>query len=199
MRLFFLMAALVQAACAHLDPQAPSPVPLVDHVDLERFAGPWYLIAHIPTERDRRAHNAVEIYTPQPDGRVEMVYSNRLGGFDGEPKIMTPTGHPVAGSGNALWGIRFEVPGLGLPWPPLYQYRISHLEPDYSVMIVARSKRDFVWIFSRQPQMSDAELDSYRALVAAWGYDLSQLSRVPQCWPPGVSPGPRPPPAVSDC
>ena len=192
-------AMLLLAACANLDPRAPSPVPTVAAVDLDRFAGPWYLIAHIATERDREAHNAVETYQPQADGSVSMVYTNRLGGFDGEPKRMTPTGFPVAGSGNALWGIRFQLPGTAISWPFLYEYRISHLEPDYSVMIVARSRLDFLWLFSRQPSMSAAQFAGYQQMIAEWGYAPEALLRVPQCWPAGVQPGPVPPPALPDC
>lgn len=177
------LAALFLSACANLNPRAPSAAPLAGPVDLDRFAGDWYLIAHIPTERDREAHNAIEHYAPQPDGSVAMTYTNRLGGFDGTPKKMTPTGYPVAGSGNALWGIRFQLPGTPIPWPFLYEYRISHLEPDYSVMIVARSKLDFLWLFAREPAMSDAELSRYRDLMAGWGYDTTKLARVPQRWP----------------
>jgi apolipoprotein D and lipocalin family protein len=169
-------------ACTHLEPHAPSPVPLAGPVDLQRFAGDWYLIAHIPTERDRTAHNAIEHYAPRADGSVAMTYSNRLGGFDGRPKKMTPTGYPVPDSGNALWGIRFQVPGTPLPWPFLYEYRIAHLEPDYSVMIVARSKLDYLWLFAREPQMDVAAFERYRRLIASWGYDDSRLLRVPQRW-----------------
>lgn len=185
-RLKLLLAALsglLLAGCAHLDPRAPSPVPLAGPVDLQRFAGDWYLIAHIPTDRDRDAHNAIENYRPLADGRIAMTYSNRLGGFDGRPKRMTPTGYPVPGSGNALWGIRFQIPGTGLPWPLRYEYRIAHLEPDYSVMIVARSPLDFLWLFARQPTLGEAALAGYRQRIASWGYDPARLLPVPQHWP----------------
>jgi apolipoprotein D and lipocalin family protein len=177
-----IVLSLWLSACANLDPRAPSPVPLAGPVDLERFAGDWYLIAHIPTERDREAHNAIENYQPRPDGSVAMVYTNRLGGFDGKPKKMTPTGFPVAGSGNALWGIRFQIPGTVIPWPFLYEYRVAWLEPDYSAMIVARSKLDYLWLFAREPQMDDQRLEGYRQRMADWGYDTTRLLRVPQRW-----------------
>jgi apolipoprotein D and lipocalin family protein len=152
-------------------------------VDLQRFSGDWYLIAHIPTDRDRQAHNAVENYLLEADGSVAMTYTNRLGGFDGMPKRMTPTGYPVEGSGNALWGIRFLIPGLSLPWPFRFEYRIAYLAPDYSEMVVARSRLDFLWLFARRPQMSDADLARHAERMAAWGYDVSKLERVPQRWP----------------
>lgn len=157
---------------------APMAVPLVAAVDLPRYMGDWYLISHIPTDRDREAHNAIENYRLNEDGSIATTYTNRLGGFDGKPKRMTPTCYVVEGSGNALWGVRFAW-----YWPFKYEYRISHLEPDYSVTIVARSKRDYVWLFSRKPQMSDEDLARYTTLMASWGYDTRKLLRVPQQWP----------------
>jgi apolipoprotein D and lipocalin family protein len=35
----------------------------VNYVDIERFMGPWYVIASIPTVLEKGAHNAVETYT----------------------------------------------------------------------------------------------------------------------------------------
>lgn len=167
-----------QSGCASRPLSKALPVPLATSVDLQRYAGDWYLIAHIPTSRDVGAHNAQENYTVRPDGRINITYRNRLGGFDGRPKLMTPLAHVVEGSGNALWHVIF-----GWYWPWHYEYRIAHLEPDYSTAIVARSKRDFMWLFSRSPQMGEADLARYRELLASWGYDVSRIERVPQQWP----------------
>ena len=155
----------------------PPPVPLAASVDLPRFMGDWYVIAHIPPTADRDAYNGVENYA-LVDGRVETTYRRRLGSFDAPEKIETPTGYVKEGSGNALWGMRFWW------WFPIkLEYRISHVEPDYSVTIIGRSKRDYVWLMSRKPEMSDSDYERYRALIAGWGYDTSKLVRVPQRWP----------------
>lgn len=156
----------------------PLPVPLASEVDLNRYMGDWYLIAHIPTSRDGGAHNAQENYALDADGRITITYRNRLGGFDGRKKLMTPKASVVEGSNNAEWRVVF-----GWYWPFRYEYRIAHLEPDYSAVIVARSQRDFLWLFSRAPQMSEAELARYTQIAASWGYDVSKLERVPQQWP----------------
>jgi apolipoprotein D and lipocalin family protein len=155
----------------------PPPVPLAASVDLPRFMGDWYVIAHIAPDADRDAHNAVEHYE-LVDGRVETTYRRRPGGFEAPEKIETPVGYVREGSGNALWGMRFWW------WFPIrLEFRIAHLEPDYSVTIIGRSRRDYVWLMSRTPQMSDADYERYRALIASWGYDTSELVRVPQRWP----------------
>ncbi|MGQ0700858.1 MAG: lipocalin family protein [Panacagrimonas sp.] len=178
LRTVVLLWGLTTSACATFSASTPSPVPLAPAVDLQRYAGDWYLIAHIPTSRDVEAHNAQENYAIRPDGSVGITYRNRLGGFDGKHKLMTPTAYVIENSNNALWGVRF-----GWYWPFVYEYRIAHVEPDYSVVVVARSKRDFVWLFSRTPQMDDTELARYAGLMKGWGYDVATLMRVPQQWP----------------
>lgn len=180
--LTLLIVALL-GACAGVQLRPDSSVPLAPAVELDRYMGDWYVIAHIPTDRDRTAHNAMENYTRNPDGSIATTYRNRLGGYGGQKKVLTPTAFVVPGTGNALWGMRFEIPGTRLPWPAQFEYRIAHLEPDYSVTIIARSQKDFLWLFGRQPQMADAVLARYTRLIASWGYDSTQLLRVPQQWP----------------
>lgn len=176
--LFLLLACPMLATVPRLATAAdPVPVPLAASVDLPRFMGDWYVIAHIPPDADRDAHNAVEHYD-LVEGGVQTTYRRRPGGFDAPEKIERPFGYVREGSNNALWGMRFWW------WFPIrLEYRISHLEPDYSVTIIARSRRDYVWLMSRTPQMSDADYERYRALIASWGYDTSKLVRIPQRWP----------------
>ncbi|REN17054.1 hypothetical protein DSI35_02885, partial [Mycobacterium tuberculosis] len=45
------------------------PIPPVAHVDVPRFMGDWYVIAHIPSRPEREAFDAVESYALRPDGR----------------------------------------------------------------------------------------------------------------------------------
>lgn len=161
------------AGCLAVPNRPDSPVPLAKDVDLPRFMGDWYVIAHIPTFNDRDPYNALEQYRLAEDGTIETTYTANKGGFDGKFKKMTPTGHVVPGTGNALWGMQF------LPLVRA-EYRIAYLEADYSVMIVGRSKLDYVWLMSRKPIMSEADIGNYSRLIASWGYDLGKLQRVPQ-------------------
>jgi apolipoprotein D and lipocalin family protein len=65
-------------------------------------------------------------------------------------------------------------------WPLQQQYVICHLEPDYSVAIVARDARDYVWILAREPEMDDRRFAAYRQQIEAIGYDMTKFSRYPQ-------------------
>jgi apolipoprotein D and lipocalin family protein len=147
----------------------------VPNVDLERFMGDWYVVAHIPTFLERDAYNAVESYRLSPDGTVATTFSFREGGFDGEEKRYRPTGFVSDKSTNAVWGMQFI-------WPIKADYRIVHLTPDYGVTVIARQKRDYVWVMARTPEIPEAEYDDLVRRIAAWGYDTSALRRVPQRW-----------------
>jgi len=147
----------------------------VDRVDLDRFMGDWYVIAHIPTFIEDEAYNAVESYELDDDGTVATTFTFRQGGFDGELKTYNPRGFPDADSGNAVWGMRFV-------WPIKADYRIVYLDEAYSVTIIGRNKRDYVWLMAREPDMPQARYDELVARIADMGYDLSGLRKVPQRW-----------------
>lgn len=153
-----------------------TPIPTVPQVDLPRFMGDWYVIADIPARPERNAYNEVESYAPRPDGRVQTTLRFREGGFDGEIKTMHPVGTVLPQTGNARWNMQFI-------WPFQAEYVIAYLDPDYRSTIIGRSKRDYVWIMARTPQLTAAQYDNLVSEVRKLGYDTSLLRKVPQQWP----------------
>lgn len=166
---------LLLTACSTM-PQQKNSVPLVPNVDVPRFMGDWYVIAYVPTFIDRGGHNQVESYKLNDDGTIATTFRFRADRFDGKLKTYHPKGFVREGTGNALWGMQFV-------WPIKGEYRIAYLEPDYSATIVARSKRDYVWLLARTPDMSDAQFQRHMRRIREMGYDLSKVQRVPQRWP----------------
>ncbi len=164
------MAALV-AGCGSRPPELEP----VDHVDLERFMGDWYVIANIPTFLEKGAHNAVETYTLNEDGTVATRFTYRDGAFDGKEKEYNPKGFVKDDGSNALWGMRFI-------WPIKADYRIVYLTPDYSQTIIGRNKRDFVWVMARTPSIPEADYAAIVERIDSMGYDVTKLSKVPQRW-----------------
>jgi apolipoprotein D and lipocalin family protein len=67
-------------------------------------------------------------------------------------------------------------------WPLKSDYRIAYLNADYSQTVIARSKRDYVWIMARTPTIPDADYQRLLQFVADQGYDLSLVQKVPQRW-----------------
>lgn len=171
----FLAAA---AACGALlaggcKDAAHPPLALAQDVDLRRFMGDWYVIANIPTLLERGAHAAVESYRIADDGSVATTFTFRKDGFDGEEKRYTPRGFVREGSGNAIWGMQFI-------WPVKADYRIAWLDPGYTVTVIGREARDYVWIMARSPSIPESQYRELVRFLAGEGYDVSKLRKVPQ-------------------
>jgi len=147
----------------------------VEHVDLPRFMGAWYVQASIPTFLEKGAYNAVESYALNPDGTIATTFTFHKGSFDGPVKTMKPRGF-VRDATNAVWGMQFI-------WPIKAEYRIAYLDEAYSQVVIARSARDYVWIMSRTPQLPAADYQHLVDFVSGLGYDATKLQRVPQRWP----------------
>lgn len=152
---------------------AHPPITLASKVDLPRFMGDWYVIANIPTFIEEGAHNAVESYRLQPDGTIATTFTFRAGSFDGPLKRYQPTGFVLDPTSNAVWGMRFV-------WPIKADYRIAYLSPDYRQTVIARQARDYVWIMAREPSIPEADYQALLDFVAAQGYDIAKVRRVPQ-------------------
>jgi apolipoprotein D and lipocalin family protein len=165
-------AVTLVAGCASGSGKAGAPVPLASDVDIPRYMGAWYVIANIPTWPERGARDAVETYTQAPDGHIGIDFRYRKQEGDGELKRMGSKGF-VSEQDKAIWGVQFV-------WPIKADYRIAYVEPDYSQTIVAREKRDYVWIMARTPAIPEERYQALVARVAAMGYDVSKLQRVPQ-------------------
>lgn len=148
----------------------------VDYVNLERFMGDWYVIANIPTFLEKGAHNAVETYALNDDGTIATTFTFREDSFDGELKEFTPKGFIKNEETNALWGMRFI-------WPIKADYRIIWLDEAYSMTIIGRNKRDYVWLMAREPEISEEKYQELVDFIASVGYDTSELQKVPQRWP----------------
>jgi apolipoprotein D and lipocalin family protein len=168
------MAALLSVTASGCAGNQP-PIETVPYVDLERFMGDWYVIANIPTFLEKGAHNAVESYALNDDGTIATTFVFRKDSFDGETKTYSPKAFVTDTESNAIWGMRFV-------WPIKADYRIAFLDEDYSRTVIARNKRDFVWIMARTPSISDSEYAELVELIESLGYDTSKLRRVPQQW-----------------
>ncbi len=171
------LSLLLLAGCQSVPRE---PITTVERLDLERFMGDWYVIANIPTFLERGAHNAVESYRLEPDGRIATRFRFRAGDFAGPLKVYEPTGF-VQTPGNAVWGMQFV-------WPIRAEYRVLFVDADYQRTVIGRSQRDYVWLMARTPQLQPQAYAELVEVVARAGYDPGLLQLVPQRWPePGGS------------
>ena len=177
-RIAALMCLAVLSGCAST---SMPPLEAMDRkVDLERFMGDWYVIGFIPVTipffSEEGAHNGLESYRLTDEGVIETTYTFRKGAFDGPEKRMTPKGWVHNEETNAEWRMQFL-------WPFEAAYLIVYLDEDYQRTIIGVPDRKYVWIMSRDPQLSDADYQELLDYAAGVGYDREKVERVPQQWP----------------
>lgn len=167
------LLALFAFGLAGCSVMPPDDFPRAERVELDRFMGAWYVIAHIPPSATRNSFNSVERYEQVEPGVIHTVFTYREGGFDGERQRMEPTGYVVEGTNNAVWAMQFF-------WPVRLEYTISYVSPGYDSTIIARSARDMVWIMARTPRIAEARYRDLVERVEDLGYDTGSLRKVPQ-------------------
>jgi apolipoprotein D and lipocalin family protein len=148
----------------------------VDYVDIERFMGDWYVLAHIPARLERDAHNAVESYRLAADGSIDTTYTFTTAAADSEGRSYHPRGFIHNRETNAEWRMQFV-------WPFKAEYLIVYLDDDYTLTMVGRSKRDYLWIMARSATIPEATLQDLIDRAEAMGYDRNRVRLVPQSWP----------------
>ncbi len=148
----------------------PIPAP---QVDIRRYMGDWYVIAGIPTRLEKHAFSAVESYRLDDDGSIDTTFQFRKGGFDGKPKTLKARAFVREHPTKSVWGMQFI-------WPIKADYRIAWIAEDYSQVVVAREKRDYLWIMARTPAIPDADLARLKSFAVSLGYDPAKIENNPQ-------------------
>ena len=171
-KLLVLVFALSLTGCASSLPKLKT----VEKVDINRYMGPWYVIACIPTFIETKAYNAIEEYQMLPDGTINTIFTFHSGSFDGPLKRYNPHGFIVDKVNNSTWGMQFV-------WPFKAEFLITYLSPDESQTIIGRNKRDYFWIQARTPQIPEADYQNLLKMLADQGYDVKKVRKVPQNWP----------------
>lgn len=167
---FFTSACILAlSACESVPVQ---PLPPEPQVDLQRFMGDWYVIANIPTFLEKNAYNAMDHYALDEDGTVATTYTFNADSFDGKATTYRSRGYVLSAS-NAVWGQQYI-------WPFKADYRIAYVSNNYSQTIIAREKRDYVWIMARTRTIPDADLAQLMTRVGELGYDTGLLQKSPQ-------------------
>jgi apolipoprotein D and lipocalin family protein len=133
-----------------------APLEIVPTVDLTRYAGKWYEIARLPNWFQRNcACNSTATYTLRPDGKITVVNECRTA--DGK--------------------VKFAKLKVSFFWPFSGDYWIIGLDPEYRWAVVGEPGRDYLWILSREPQMSDAVYQQIVERVRQQGFDTAKLAK----------------------
>ena len=162
-----LLAAMSSAS------QLP-PLPVVPHVDLQRYLGTWYEIATIPQRFQKGCTGVTATYGMRPDGKIKVVNACRQDSLAGKPRSVTGKAWVVDKATNAKLKVQFF-------WPFSGDYWIVELDSaGYQYAVVGHPNRKYLWILCRTPRMDESLYQELIKRIAGHGYDLSRIVRTPQ-------------------
>jgi apolipoprotein D and lipocalin family protein len=170
MKIFvFLLPLIVVVSCTGLSGTADHGQQTVEKVDLERYMGRWYEIASFPNWFQNECYCTMAEYELRED-HVSVRNSCRKGSSHGKLDAATGKAYPVSGSNNSRLKVQFF-------WPFKGDYWVLALDDDYQYAMVGHPSKQYLWILSRTPTMTD---HVYRTLVeraVQKGYDISRIKR----------------------
>jgi apolipoprotein D and lipocalin family protein len=149
----------------------------VERVDLEKYLGDWYEIAHLPMFFQRKcASNTTASYRLTNNKKIEVLN-----------QCQTATGKKLASTGVATavdkTNSKLKVSFLpkGLRWVPFTKgdYWVLKVDDNYQTALVGGPSHKYLWILSRTPQIDEAVYQSYVQAAQEQGYDTSKLIRNP--------------------
>jgi len=160
-------------------PLMRAPLQVVAPVDLKRYAGLWHEQARLPNRFQKQcAGHVTAEYTPLPNGQVQV--RNRCvlddGSVDeavGEARLVPVAGLPGAGRLE----VRFAPAWLG--WLPFVwgDYWILKLDRSYQVALVGTPDREYLWVLSRVPHLSDSALQAELEYARTLGFEVDRVVR----------------------
>ena len=156
---------------------ADEPLDVVESVDAQRYMGLWYVIASIPTRFERQCMQGTTAeYRLLDNGRIQVTNTC----YDDEGNVDIARGQ--------AWIPNLSKPGklkvsfvrfLGLWWFGA-PYWIVDLAPDYSYAVVGHPSRDYGWILSRTPTLSEDVLGCIITKLESLGYDFDDFRMTDQ-------------------
>lgn len=159
-------------ACCGTTPKPP-PLRTVEHVDLPRFMGDWFVFAHIPYSLEKGKVGTLDRYALRPDGKIKNSYLFRRGSLDAPLEEWKGVAWVHDKTTNAEWRVQFL-------WPFRVPYLVLDLDPDYQWAVIGHPSRKLAWVLTRQPALDDPTYQEILRRLARQGYDPARLAKVPQ-------------------
>jgi apolipoprotein D and lipocalin family protein len=166
------MALLMAAGMATAGCAANAPLKPVEHVDLPRYMGTWYVIGNIPNFAERGKVATADEYRLKPDGEIDNIYHYRKG-FDQPEKTWHGKAWLPDPKDTARWKVQ-------LLWPFRSDYTILALDQEYRVTMVGLPSRKLLWIMSKDKTIDDAAYQRLIEAARAQGFPVEQMRKVPQ-------------------
>ena len=135
------------------------------HVELEKYLGKWYEIAHLPAKFQEGCNETTATYTLSKDGSISVLNQCTK---NGKMKQAKGKAKVVDKNSNAKLKVTFF-------WPFYGDYWIIKLGNNYDYSVVGTPNRKYLWILSRTPQMDDNLYSQILEHVKSKGFDANKL------------------------
>jgi apolipoprotein D and lipocalin family protein len=139
----------------------------VPHVELKKYLGKWYEIAHLPARFQEGCSDTTATYTLSEDGSISVLNECRRNG-----KVKQVKGKAKVVDKNS--GAKLKVTFF---WPFYGDYWIINLGDNYDYAVVGTPNRKYLWILSRTPQMDDKLFSRLKDFGKSKGFDVENLIR----------------------
>jgi apolipoprotein D and lipocalin family protein len=155
--------------------QGQNELTVVPHVDLQRYVGMWYEIARLPNSFQTKCQSDVTAtYILNSDGTLDVI--NNCLKSDGTRSEARGKAKR-ASDDQPLSKLKVRFAPAFLSWLPFVwgDYWILALDKDYSYVVIGEPSRQYLWILSRTPALTDSTIQSLLSQIRSMGYDLSSL------------------------
>ena len=143
---------------------------VVPHVELEKYLGKWYEIAHLPAKFEEGCNETTAIYTLLKDGNISVLNQSIKNGKIKQAKGKTKV---VDKNSNAKLKVTFF-------WPFYGDYWIIKLGNDYDYSVVGTPNLKYLWILSRTPQIDDELYSQLIEYARSKGFEVNKLIKTLQ-------------------
>lgn len=150
----------------------PKGIEPVTGFDQQRYLGTWYEIARLDHSFEEGLSQVTAEYTLNDDGSIKVI--NR--GYNAE------AGEWEEAEGRAVFVGDSDVGHLKVSFfGPFYgAYVVFGLDDQYTTAYITGYNRDYLWLMSRTPEVSDEVLAAFKARAEAEGFELGELIVVEQ-------------------
>lgn len=149
---------------------ARAPLWAVAALDLPRYMGRWYGIAHVPNRFERGCAGTTADYALRPDGRIAVRNACRRGA---QGRVAA-----VEGTARVIGPGQLAV-SFGLPFVT-GDYVVLHVSPGYDLAVVGEPRRRYAWILARRPAITPRQWAAAEAVLRRNGYRPEALVPIAQ-------------------
>jgi apolipoprotein D and lipocalin family protein len=158
---------------------ADAPVKTIASLDVPRYMGTWYEIAKFPNWFQKKCvSNTQAVYSIRPDGNLKVLNSCKTA--DGEITQAEGTARQQGPKDSPKLQVRFAPEWLSFLPMVWGEYWVIDLDTQYQVAAVSDSKREYLWVLSRTPQLDKKTYDELLLRLRDQQFDTRKLETTQQ-------------------